>query len=72
VAKKLMTADDYVAAIGKLRLSQVKAADFLGFSPRTSRRIVADEAEVPASAAKLLRLMIKHRLSVDDVDKIAA
>jgi len=39
-----------------------RTAATLGVSDRTSRRYVAGEAEVPAAAVKLLRLMLHLRL----------
>ena len=62
-----MTPDQYRSAIASLGLSQVKAGDFLGVDPRTSRRWASGEAEMPESAAKLLRLMIRLGLKPDDV-----
>jgi hypothetical protein len=67
---KTVTATQYGRLIAKLGLSQVKAGHFLGFTPRTSRRIIAGEAELPLAAAKLLRLMVRQDLTPDDVDAI--
>lgn len=65
-----MTPTQFRVAIDHLGLSQVKAAHFLGFAPRTARRVVAGAAELPASAAKLLRVMIAHGLTPAEVDAL--
>lgn len=62
-----MTANQYREAIKRLSLSQRGAAAFLGVDERTSRRWAADDAEIPESAAKLLRLMIRLKLKPEDV-----
>lgn len=62
-----MTANQYRAAIEKLGLSQARAADFLGISPRTSQSYALGEYPVPESIAKLLRLMVRLGLSTEDV-----
>lgn len=67
---KTITALQYERLIAKLGLSQVKAGKFLGFAPRTSRRIVAGEADLPLAAAKLLRLMVNVGMMPADVDAI--
>jgi len=53
---------EYERLLAALGLNQSSGARFLGVSDRTSRRYVAGEAEVPASAVKLLRLMLHLRL----------
>ena len=52
---------EYERLLAALGLNQSSGARFLGVSDRTSRRYVAGEAEVPASAVKLLRLMLYLR-----------
>lgn len=66
-----MTPNQFKTAIAKLGLSQVKAGHFLGISPRQSRRLIAGDGVVPTSVEKLLRLMLKRGLSVDEVNEIA-
>jgi DNA-binding transcriptional regulator YiaG len=63
-----MTPNQYRTAIAKLGLSQVKAALFLGVSPRQSRRWALGESPIPEGYAMLLRLMIRHGLTPVDVD----
>lgn len=64
-----MSPKQYRAAIEALGLSQVKAGDFLGVGPRTSRRWALDESAIPESVAKLLWLMIHYKLTPEEVDK---
>lgn len=63
-----MTANEYRAAIEQLGLSQLSAAKFLGVSDRQSRRFALAEADIPAHIAKLLRLMIRLKITPDEVD----
>lgn len=62
-----MTGAEYLKAIGRLDLSMVEAARFLGVDDTTSRRWGADRQPVPRSVAILLRLMIRYRLAPDHV-----
>lgn len=62
-----MTPLQYAAAIERLGLSQRAAAHFLGIDERQSRRWIAGEARIPEATAKLLRLMVRLKLSPDDV-----
>lgn len=62
-----MTPNQYSAAIEKLGLSQRGAAAFLGIDERQSRRWIAGDARIPEAVAKLLRLMIRLKLSPDEV-----
>lgn len=62
-----MTPKQYAEAISRLGLSQRAAAKFLGVDERTSRKWIAGDSRIPESAAKLLRLMIKLGLTLDDV-----
>lgn len=62
-----MTPDQYKSAIKKLGLSQERAGEWLGISPRTSQGYALGEYPVPEPTAKLLRLMVKLGLKPDDV-----
>jgi hypothetical protein len=62
-----MTATQYRTALTKLGLSIVGAAPILGISRRQSQRIAAGDSPVPAPLAKLLTLIIKHKIKVDEV-----
>lgn len=62
-----MTPTQLRAAIAKLcDGNQSEMARVLGITDRAIRRRLAG-AEIPASDAKLLRLMLTGRLSIDDV-----
>jgi transcriptional regulator with XRE-family HTH domain len=62
-----MTPTQYKAAIKALGLSQERAGDFLGISPRSSQGYALGEYPVPEAIAKLLRLMLKLGLEQSDV-----
>lgn len=62
-----MTPTQYKTAIKALGLSQERAGDWLGISPRTSQGYALGEYPVPEPVAKLLRLMVKLKLTPDDV-----
>ena len=62
-----MTPKQYQDAIDRLGLSQRAAGKFLGVDERTSRRWVLGESAIPESVAKLLRLMIRLKISPDEV-----
>lgn len=64
-----MTAKQFIAAIDALELSQVRAAKVLGLTDRTARRYAAGDAEVPEPTAKLLRLALAKKITVDDILK---
>ena len=65
-----MTPERYAHAIEKLGLSQVKAAEFLGYDPRTSRRWISGDLAIPKVVAMLLELMIKTKTEPDKVEKL--
>lgn len=62
-----MTPAQYKAAIKSLGLSQERAGDWLGVSPRTSQGWSIGEYPVPEPVAKLLRLCVKLKLNPEDV-----
>jgi transcriptional regulator with XRE-family HTH domain len=62
-----MTENQYRNCIDMLGLSQERAAQFLGISPRTSRSYALGEHKVPEPVAKLLRLMIRLQIKPEDV-----
>lgn len=62
-----MTPTQYASAIERLGLSQRAAGAFLGVDERQSRRWIAGDSAIPESVAKLLRLMVRLKLSPDDV-----
>ena len=67
LAQHNMTPKQYADAIERLGLSQRAAGAFLGVDERQSRRWIAGDSAIPESVAKLLRLMIRLKLSPDDV-----
>jgi hypothetical protein len=65
-----MTPAQYRDAIARLGLSQVAAGEFLTGNPRTSRNWALGESRVPRPVALLLRLMIRLKLSREDVREL--
>jgi DNA-binding XRE family transcriptional regulator len=61
-----MTAKQYRAALAALGLTQVEAAKFLGVGVRTTHGY-ANDRPIPLAIAKLLRLMVRLKLSPEDV-----
>ena len=55
-----MTPRQYKSTIKMLGMTQAGSARFLGVSERTAHRYVSGDAEVPVSAALLLRSLIHH------------
>lgn len=65
-----MNPEQYKAAIGKLGLSQVRAAAFFGFSPRVGQSWALGEYPVPEAVVIAITLMLKEGLMPEDVVKI--
>lgn len=61
-----MNSSQYRAALQSLGLTQAKAAAFLGLSIRASHGYANGDA-IPEPTAKLLRLMVRLKLSPEDV-----
>lgn len=55
-----MNAKQYRSALKKLSWSQVRAAHELGFSPRSSRRYIRGERDVPETVAILIKVRLKE------------
>lgn len=66
-----MKTAEYKKAIATVGLSQNKAAAFLGFSTRQSRRIAKGEADLSEGETLLLKVMIHLALTPEAVHKIA-
>jgi hypothetical protein len=66
----MMGPERYAEVIAKLGLSQVAAAEFLGYDPRTSRRWISGELPVPKVVAMLLELMVKTKFDPARVVKL--
>lgn len=62
-----MTPTEYRAALSRLGLSQAGAGALFGVADRTSRRWALDEAAIPDAVAKLLRLALAGKISVEDI-----
>jgi hypothetical protein len=67
-----MTGSEYQKAIERLGMTTDSAAHFLGIDPTTSRRWIKDPRPIPHSAALLLRVMLRYRLSVEAVRRANA
>lgn len=65
-----MTAEQYKSALAKFGLSQERAGQWLGVSPRTSQNWALGTKKgrpVPGPVGKLFRLMLKLGLMPEDV-----
>ena len=62
-----MTAKQFSTTIDRLGLSQVGAAKLIGITGRTCRRYAAGDAEIPEPTAKLLRLALAGKISINDI-----
>lgn len=67
-----MTANQFRSAIDRLGLSQVGAARLVGADPRTGRRWALGERPVPECVAILLRLLLKGKITIEDVESAAS
>lgn len=61
-----MTSQQYRAALSKLGLTITGAAPLLGLGPRQSQRIAAG-GNVPKLVEKVLKLLLKGRISLEDL-----
>jgi len=55
-----MSKRQYEQIIDDLGMNQLEAARYLGFSGRSSRRMVSGHAKIPVSVALLLRSLVAH------------
>lgn len=62
-----MTSNQYRAALKTLDLSQHRAAALLGLAPRTSAGYALGEYPVPPTVATLLRLLVKGKITPQDI-----
>jgi hypothetical protein len=60
----------YRKYLNVLELSQQRAAKMLEIDPRTSRRYALKERPIPEAINIVLRLMLKYRLTADDIDEL--
>ena len=64
-----MTANQFREALKRLGLSTVKAAKLFDADRRTTRRWADDERTVPPTVAILLRLLMRKKLTADDIEE---
>jgi transcriptional regulator with XRE-family HTH domain len=62
-----MTANQFRAALDRLKLSQLEAARLFNSNDRTVRRWAIGERGVPPTVAIMLRLMLAGKISADDI-----
>lgn len=62
-----MTPNQFKHALDRLGLSQLGAAKLFDANDRTVRRWAIGERSVPTGIAILLRLMLKGKVSADDI-----
>lgn len=62
-----MTGGEFQEIIDLLGLSQVDAADFLGYNDSTVRRWISGRYKVPHIVALLLAVMVRYKLTPDNV-----
>jgi hypothetical protein len=65
-----MSKTQYRKILDQLELTIVGAAPVFGISRRHAQRFASGEAPIPEPMAKLLRLMIKRNISVEEIKKI--
>ena len=66
-----MTAKQYRAALDKIGLTQLAVGELFSVGARTSRRWALDEARIPGPVAILLRLLLKKRIKLEDIEALA-
>jgi hypothetical protein len=64
-----MTAKEYNRLREALGFSQEAMGVWLGFSPRQGQRFALGEREIPKSVAMLLRVMVKHHITIAEAEK---
>jgi hypothetical protein len=66
----MMEAKDYRKALEKLDMTQLAAGELFMVGARTSRRWALGEARIPAAVAMLLKLMLKKRIKLEDLEAL--
>jgi len=54
-----MNEEQYLAALKRLGLNRMQAAELLGIDPRTQRRYTSGDRDVPESTARFLRYLVE-------------
>jgi hypothetical protein len=65
-----MTGDEYREIIGRLGMRKIDAVRFLRINETTSRRWMAEINPIPLPTVMLLRVMVKHDISPEEVDEL--
>lgn len=65
-----MTANQFRAALDRLKLSQLGAARLFNSNDRTVRRWAIGERGVPPTVAILVKLMLVGKISAADIESI--
>ena len=61
-----MKAREFTAALDRLGLSVYASGKVIGLSLRQSQRVAAGESPVPRPVAKLITLLLKKRITVEE------
>lgn len=64
-----MNAKEYNRIINTLGFSQEAAGIWLGYSKRQGQRFATGERDIPKSVAMLLRVMVRHHITIQDAEK---
>lgn len=64
----VITGERFKALLKRAGLSQYVAARWLNLSRRQVNRVATGQYAAPVVVVKLLRVMVRHRLTADDVD----
>lgn len=67
--KSKMSTTAYRKAIEKMELTQEGAGKVVGLSPRQAQRVVAGDSPVPLPVAKLIDLILRGKISVEEATK---
>ncbi len=65
-----MTGNTLRKILARLELSQTDAAKLVGIAPRSVRRWVADDVEIPEPAAMLFGIMAKYKITPVEARKL--
>lgn len=63
-----MTANQFRAALDRLKLSQLGAARLLDANGRTVRRWATEERSVPVQVGIILRLLLRGKITPADIE----
>ena len=65
-----MTAEQYRAALERLGFSQIRGGKWLGIAGRTSQNYANGATPIPEPTARLIRLVLKLKLTPDQASKL--